>query len=159
MTTQAVILAAVSLASSVSLTVTGSSILPSQVGQQGRPRKNGRVTVMRGNLTAEQFGVHTIRARLASEFAITDPKSLTHYLRECSANEMTFVVPGLDANSRVMYEASVDAPAPVAVEASPEPEATMALVVEESVDAVEAASPEVDEALAVSDVETTSDLD
>jgi len=109
MTTQAVILAAVTLASSVTLTLLDSSPLPTQEKKQGRPRKNGRVSVERGNLTPEQFSVHMVRARLSTDLGVSDPKSLTHYLRECSADRITFVVPGLDSNTRVRFSASVEA--------------------------------------------------
>ncbi len=133
MTTQSTILAAVALASSVSLSITGSEALPSQLNQRGRPRVNGRVTVLRGNLTAEQFSVHTVRAALAREVGVADPKSLTHYLRECSADQITFVVPGLGKDNRVIYTAAIEGvfAAPLSVES----ETTMLVAVENAAEA------------------------
>lgn len=109
MTTQAVILAALALVPSITLTPVSVEALTSQVGQKGRPRVNGRVTVGRGNLTAEQFSVHSMRGALARELGVADPKTMTHYLRECSADQITFVVPGTPKDARIVILASIDA--------------------------------------------------
>lgn len=118
MTIQATILAALALVPSITLTPVSVEALTSQVAQKGRPRVNGRVTVGRGNLTAEQFSVHSMRGALARELGVADPKSMTHYLRECSADQITFVVPGTPKDSRIVMLASIDA-LPAASEPAP----------------------------------------
>ena len=110
MTTQNTILAAIALASSVTLSAPEHELLPSQIGQKGRRRLNGRVTVMRGNLSDAQFNLHTMRQVVATTRGIADSKTLTHYLRESTSNQITFVVPGLAADVRTVYLASVEAP-------------------------------------------------
>lgn len=111
MTTQAVILAAVAFSASVSLSPARVSRLPSQFGQKGRPRKNGRIAVARGNLTPEQFSLHAMQAVVARVRGIADPKLLTHYARESYDDMITFVDQsgGVDSSTRVSYTATVEA--------------------------------------------------
>lgn len=81
----------------VALTALDSSVLPSQAGQRGRPRKSGRVTVRGSDLDRRR-----VQLTLAERFQVA-PTAVTFYARESSENALTFVVPGVDLNTRLSF--------------------------------------------------------
>lgn len=93
----------------VTLSYVSSEALPSQDGQRGRPRVRGRATVIGAGLNRA-----AVQRALAEQFACK-ASHLTPYPRETDDGRLTFVIPGLDRDTRMTFAAA----APAAVEAAP----------------------------------------
>lgn len=76
--------------------------LPSQEGKRGRPRVNGRATItVSKNLEKSAFDLMKPIQKLTSEFFKLKVSNLILYGTETNVNQVTFVVPGIDKDTRV----------------------------------------------------------
>lgn len=94
--------------STVSVSYVSSESLPSQDGRRGRPRMRGRATVMGAGLP-----LGATQRALAEQYQVK-ASLITHYPRESGDDRQTFVIPGLDAQTRQVFAGSL-----VTVEAAP----------------------------------------
>lgn len=85
--------------SNLNLVHTSTDELPSQEGQKGRPRKNGRVSVLGTGLDRK-----VVQATLAEQFGV-QPAQVAPYSRESDEFRLTFVVPGVPVNERRVFSA------------------------------------------------------
>ncbi len=110
--------------------------LPSQAGMRGRPREHGRASI-----TGIAGMKPALVQRALAESLGCRSSALVPYARETQPGErLTFVVPGLDRNTRQLFTAEmVETPSAVVEEAS-EPAATEEIASEgDSVNPFEAA--------------------
>lgn len=77
--------------------------LPSQEGKRGRPRVNGRVTISISNLGKSSYDLMKVIQKLTGDFFNLKISNLILYGAETNATQVTFVVPGVDKDTRIRF--------------------------------------------------------